>query len=118
MPAKANKLAVSPKARSAKKPAFDSSALTKKLLAEVSDRAREVLTLRFGLGTKAERETLEAIGERWSITRERVRQIEVAAMRKLRAFISVEEETAPDIVKKMDDQITAAKKRSALRVKR
>lgn len=68
---------------------FDSAALVKKLLAEVPDRAREVLVYRFGLGSSSERETLEAIGERWGITRERVRQIEasgIEAIRHSRAF--------------------------------
>jgi hypothetical protein len=68
---------------------FDSTTLVKKLLAEVPERAREVLTFRFGLGASAERETLEAIGERWGITRERVRQIEAAgidAIRNAKAF--------------------------------
>jgi len=68
---------------------FDSTGLVKKLLAEVPERAREVLVFRFGLGTSAERETLEAIGERWGITRERVRQIEasgIEAIRHSRAF--------------------------------
>lgn len=64
----------------APKPAFDSAGLTKKLLGEISERGREVLTLRFGLGTSSRRETLESIGERWSITRERVRQIEASAI--------------------------------------
>jgi hypothetical protein len=59
---------------------IDTAVLVKKLLAEVPERAREVLTLRFGLGTSASRETLEEIGERWSITRERVRQIESAGL--------------------------------------
>lgn len=85
MPAKAKKSAISSKARGAKTPAFDSAVLVKKLLGEVSDRAREVLTLRFGLGTKSERETLEAIGERWGITRERVRQIEASAIEAVRS---------------------------------
>lgn len=87
------KKAAKPKARSGAKSAaklsFDSAALVKKLLAEVSDRAREVLVYRFGLGASAERETLEAIGERWGITRERVRQIEasgIEAIRHSRAF--------------------------------
>lgn len=62
------------------KPSFDSTVLVKKLLGEISDRGREVLTLRFGLGTAGTRETLESIGERWGITRERVRQIEAAAI--------------------------------------
>ena len=72
---------------------FDSAALVKKLLAEVPERAREVLVYRFGLGTSSERETLEAIGERWGITRERVRQIEasgIEAIRHSRAFREVE----------------------------
>src|ERR1700761_9108255 len=59
---------------------FDSTVLVKRLIAEVPERAREVLVYRFGLGASSERETLEAIGERWSITRERVRQIEAAGI--------------------------------------
>lgn len=63
---------------------FDTAALVKRLLAEVPERAREVLTLRFGLGTAQRRETLESIGERWGITRERVRQIEAAGIEAIR----------------------------------
>jgi hypothetical protein len=68
---------------------FDNVVLVKRLIAEVPERAREVLVYRFGLGTSSERETLEAIGERWGITRERVRQIEAAGIdtiRKSKAF--------------------------------
>ena len=54
---------------------FDSTALVKKLLSAAPERAREVLVRRFGLGTNSERETLESIGDRTGITRERVRQI-------------------------------------------
>lgn len=64
---------------------FDSTTLVKRLLAEVPERAREVLLYRFGLGTSADRETLEAIGERWGITRERVRQIEAAGLDAIRS---------------------------------
>lgn len=64
---------------------FDSATLAKRLLAAVPERAREVLTRRFGLGTNTERETLEAIGDRSSITRERVRQIEAAGLDAVRA---------------------------------
>lgn len=70
--------------KGAAKPSFDSAAVVKRLLAEIPERSREVLTLRFGLGTGSERETLESIGERWSITRERVRQIEAAAIEAVR----------------------------------
>src|SRR6185295_8771849 len=59
---------------------FDSAALVKRLLAEAPERARDVLVRRFGLGADSERETLEAIGDRSGVTRERVRQIEAAGL--------------------------------------
>ncbi len=64
---------------------FDSAVLAKRLLAVAPARAREVLTRRFGLGANTSRETLEAIGDRSSITRERVRQIEAAGLDAIRA---------------------------------
>lgn len=64
---------------------FDSGALVKRLLAAAPERAREVLIRRFGLGANPQRETLEAIGDRSSITRERVRQIEAAGLDAVRA---------------------------------
>jgi DNA-directed RNA polymerase sigma subunit (sigma70/sigma32) len=42
------------------------------------------MRLRFGLGTEREH-TLEEIGRRLSITRERVRQLEAQALKKMRA---------------------------------
>src|SRR6476619_8543995 len=53
-------------------------------LAPLSDREKEVLRLRYGLGTDREY-TLEEIGRRLSVTRERVRQIEAKAVSKMRA---------------------------------
>jgi RNA polymerase sigma factor (sigma-70 family) len=50
----------------------------------LSDREKEVLRLRYGLGTEHEY-TLEEIGRRLTVTRERVRQIEAKALQKLRA---------------------------------
>ena len=50
----------------------------------LNDREREVLRLRYGLGLDREL-TLEEIGRRLSVTRERVRQIEAKAMSKIRA---------------------------------
>jgi RNA polymerase primary sigma factor len=58
-------------------------------LAPLSDREREVLRLRYGLGTDREY-TLEEIGRRLSVTRERVRQIESRALQKVRAARSGE----------------------------
>lgn len=64
---------------------FDSAALVKRLLSAASERSRGVLTRRFGLGATPERETLESIGGRIGITRERVRQIEAAGLDAVRA---------------------------------
>lgn len=55
---------------------FKPKQITKKLLAVLPDRARDVLTKRYGLGTDSEAFTLESIGQAYGITRERVRQIE------------------------------------------
>jgi hypothetical protein len=55
---------------------FKPKQVTKKLLSVLPDRARDVLTKRYGLGTDAEAYTLESIGQAYGITRERVRQIE------------------------------------------
>jgi RNA polymerase primary sigma factor len=49
----------------------------------LSDREKEILRLRYGLGTDREY-TLEEIGRRLSLTRERVRQIEAGAVAKIR----------------------------------
>ena len=55
------------------------------LLLELGPREREIVVARFGLGR--EPETLEQIGRRFEITRERVRQIEARALRKLAALV-------------------------------
>ncbi len=55
---------------------FKPKQVVKRLLSVVSDRSRDVLVSRFGLGDDTKRMTLEAIGKKYKITRERVRQIE------------------------------------------
>lgn len=54
--------------------------VTKRLLGVLSDRAKDVVVARFGLGSDSEKKTLEAIGQKYGITRERVRQIENYAL--------------------------------------
>ena len=61
------------------------------LLAKMNARERRVLTLRYGLEDGLSR-TLGETAKFFGITRERIRQIEVAAIRKLRALIEAEEQ--------------------------
>jgi len=53
------------------------------MLDELTEREREVLRLRFGL-EDGHAHTLEEVGKRFNVTRERIRQIEAKALRKLR----------------------------------
>lgn len=55
---------------------FKPKQITKKLLGALPERAKDVLEKRYGLGADGETHTLEAIGQSYGITRERVRQIE------------------------------------------
>ena len=73
---------------------FKPKQVTKRLLSVLSGRSQEVLSGRFGLGKETKRMTLDAIGKLYGITRERVRQIESAAMRKMKEFIDVQEKEA------------------------
>src|SRR3989344_9347850 len=55
---------------------FKPKDITKRLLSILSKRGQDVLMSRYGLGSKSVRLTLDAIGKKYNITRERVRQIE------------------------------------------
>ncbi|NLG51240.1 MAG: RNA polymerase sigma factor RpoD [Chloroflexi bacterium] len=55
----------------------------KDILGSLSERERDVLKLRFGL-VDGESHTLEEVGQQFGVTRERIRQIEAKALRKLR----------------------------------
>lgn len=55
---------------------FSPKNVTKDLLTELPERSRKVLVDRFGLSGKGEGRTLDAIGQEYGITRERIRQIE------------------------------------------
>ncbi|MBU1046608.1 hypothetical protein KKH36_02410 [Patescibacteria group bacterium] len=55
---------------------FNSKELVQNFLSELPERSQEILIGRYGLGNSVKKHTLEAIGQKYGITRERVRQIE------------------------------------------
>jgi RNA polymerase primary sigma factor len=57
--------------------------LTRKVLATLTPREEQILRMRFGIGQKTDC-TLEEVGKVFAVTRERIRQIEAKALRKLR----------------------------------
>jgi RNA polymerase primary sigma factor len=56
---------------------------TAKVLSTLTPREEKVLRMRFGIGEKSDH-TLEEVGQDFAVTRERIRQIEAKALRKLR----------------------------------
>jgi RNA polymerase sigma factor RpoD-like protein len=61
----------------------DLTTQVERALGTLSPKEKEILRLRFGIGEAGEH-TLEEVGRRFSVTRERIRQIETKALRKLR----------------------------------
>lgn len=84
---------------------FKPKNITKKLLSALTDRAKLVVTKRYGLDKDNQRMTLEAIGEQYSITRERVRQIEHAALQNIRKSPAYKQEKASfdELLKVVDE---------------
>lgn len=73
---------------------FNPSTTTRKLINQLPERAQDVIRSRYGLHDDAEVQTLESIGERYGITRERVRQIEASSLNKLRESSALEQEAS------------------------
>ena len=61
---------------------LDLAEQTRKVLSTLTPREEKVLRMRFGIGEKSEH-TLEEVGHDFEVTRERIRQIEAKALRKL-----------------------------------
>ena len=55
---------------------------TRKVLATLTPREEKVVRMRYGIGEKSDH-TLEEVGQVFDVTRERIRQIEAKALRKL-----------------------------------
>jgi RNA polymerase primary sigma factor len=62
---------------------FNLGEQTRKILTTLTPREEKVLRMRFGIGEKSDH-TLEEVGRDFNVTRERIRQIEAKALRKLR----------------------------------
>jgi RNA polymerase primary sigma factor len=58
--------------------------VTDEVLKSLTPREEKVIKMRFGLGPNGNEHTLEEVGQHFAVTRERIRQIEVKALRKLR----------------------------------
>jgi len=72
---------------------FKPKEVTKRLLSGLTKRAQDVMVNRYGLGAKASKLTLDAIGKKYGITRERVRQIEnhsLISIRKSKSYKDAE----------------------------
>ena len=66
--------------------------VTKKIMSSLPKRTSEVIEGRFGLSGDLRRKTLESIGQKYGITRERVRQIEEAALASIRKSMEYQNE--------------------------
>jgi len=64
---------------------------------ELDDREREIVSSHFGLGMKGAPLTLEQLGKRFGVTKERVRQIEQRALARLREVL------APSLIDAISD---------------
>jgi hypothetical protein len=73
---------------------FKPKQVVKRLLSSLPDRAREIIIFRYGLGKDDKRMTLDAIGKKYGITRERVRQIENYALGVIRKSDEFKQEKA------------------------
>ncbi len=63
----------------------------RKVTEEIKDREREILNSRFGI-EKGKKQTLAAIARKLGVSRERIRQIEEEALKKLRSFVKERKE--------------------------
>ena len=76
-------------------PQFNYPKICQKVLNPLTQRQKDVMERRFGLGDSGKRETLEAIGRDFGVTRERIRQIENDG------FFKLEEQKAEEDMKRV-----------------
>src|ERR1017187_5715145 len=73
---------------------FKPKKVTKKIISNLQERASDVIMNRFGLTADGKRKTLEEIGKKYNITRERVRQVEDAALNFIKKSEAYKDEQA------------------------
>lgn len=73
---------------------FKPKKITKKITSGLAPRASDVIMNRFGLTADGERKTLEEIGQKYNITRERVRQVEDVALNMIKKSEAYKSEQA------------------------
>ena len=61
----------------------EASGRIEEVLASLTEREEKIIRMRFGIGIGSEH-TLEEVGKYFNLTRERIRQIEIKALKKLR----------------------------------
>ncbi len=74
------------------------NAMLEKWMEQLSVKERQVVRMRYGLGLGDEIWTLESIGEHMGVTRERIRQIQVAALQKLRRMVKQDDISFEEII--------------------
>ena len=67
-----------------------------KILHSLDEREQQIIVLRFGLGKGAEPRTLKEVGEELGVTKERIRQLELRALAKLRTAAEREKIDSPE----------------------
>jgi hypothetical protein len=87
---------------------FKPKKVTKKITSHLQNRAGDVIMNRFGLTADGKRKTLEEIGKKYNITRERVRQVEYAALNLIKkSDIFKSEQAAFEELKKLMHELGA-----------
>ncbi|OGI64637.1 hypothetical protein A3H53_03380 [Candidatus Nomurabacteria bacterium RIFCSPLOWO2_02_FULL_40_10] len=73
---------------------FKPHKVTKRIISPLAERASDVIMSRFGLNADGKRKTLEEIGKKYNITRERVRQVEDVALKAIKKSDAYKKEQA------------------------
>lgn len=67
------------------------------ILGQLDERERQIIECRFGLDRGTEPLTLEQVGNRFGVTKERIRQLEIRALNKLRSLVKIEGMDIPGV---------------------